>query len=273
MQSSDEPCVLHSPLMKDTPTVAKAYGTLPAQLYIAQKDGMLDQGVFARTAIPHPTVFGPLVAPLTRQASVTFTVDQRFGLRDQNSRIHGVQVFDLDCDDRCNWVKFVREAVRADRQNLVAFCHNDAVYLATTKDIPADTELSFWYSERYGQLLNKENLALENLPSQGYLPENDENEIEAANGDQNEYLPTSEHLCDVAESVQHSLADFVATGDCPNNGDADDRKVKKNLGSNNTLTAERRRLRSDGGRPPATPVAAKKPKRGYFYGDRRKNAG
>ncbi|XP_055347838.1 uncharacterized protein LOC129594980 isoform X2 [Paramacrobiotus metropolitanus] len=157
----DEPCVLHSRLISDTATVARAYGSLPSQLYIAQKEGMSDPGVFAKRAIPHQSVFGPLLAPFSPHPVASVLVDHRFGLRQKNGP-HGenadVRVFDLKSDDLCNWIKFVREAVDAQQQNLVAFQQDDRVYLATTKDIPAETELCFWYSTKYCQFLNKENL-------------------------------------------------------------------------------------------------------------------
>ncbi|XP_055347850.1 PR domain zinc finger protein 10-like [Paramacrobiotus metropolitanus] len=176
---NDEPCVLHSRLISDTPTVARAYGSLPSELYIAQKEGMLDPGVFAKRAIPHPSVFGPLLAPLTPHPVATFLVDHRFGLREKKgSRGENafVRVFDLKSDDLCNWIKFVREAVDAEQQNLVAFQQDDHVYLATTKHIPAETELCFWYSTKYCRLLNKENLSPESFIAE--LSENCENEAE-----------------------------------------------------------------------------------------------
>ncbi|XP_055347823.1 uncharacterized protein LOC129594974 [Paramacrobiotus metropolitanus] len=179
VNGNDEPCVLHSRLISDTPTVARAYGSLPSQLYIAQKEGMLDPGVFAKRAIPHPSVFGPLLAPLTPHPVAAFAVDHRFGLREKKGsrgENAGVRVFDLKSDDLCNWIKFVREAVDAEQQNLVAFQQDDHVYLATTKDIPAETELCFWYSTKYCQLLNKENLSPESF-TEG-LSENNENEVD-----------------------------------------------------------------------------------------------
>ncbi|XP_055354673.1 uncharacterized protein LOC129600237 [Paramacrobiotus metropolitanus] len=213
----DEPCLLHSQLISDTPTVAKAYASLPAPLYFQQNEGR--PGVFARTAIRHPSVFGPVVAALAGHS----TIDQRFGLRDRHG---GLVAFDLQCDDRCNWIKFVRPVDEDEQPNLVAFCRQGAVFLATTAHIPPGVELCFGYSQQYARMLGKENHSpATSFAHDDFVLDNDSNAMEDCETFNNNAENTAAD-CSVVDMAAH-LPDNTNQADADNVPDAETERMKR----------------------------------------------
>jgi hypothetical protein len=108
-----------------------------------------ENGIFAKTTIPHLTVFGPLHAP-----TVLWTEDYPFDFA-LTGTDGFLQPFCLDSDDLCNWMKFVRLAENNVQQNLMAYQQEDKIYFTTLKTIHEGDELKVWYSRKYGAAIDK----------------------------------------------------------------------------------------------------------------------
>ncbi|XP_076801324.1 PR domain zinc finger protein 10-like isoform X3 [Clavelina lepadiformis] len=150
------------PLYKvnDTEVKSKAQSTLPDILYTFTSAGHLQEGVFAKSAIPHRTRFGPLDAPMVSLESAKSspfllkTLVERLTTRKSNSASSQLY-FDTSKEQFCNWMCMVRPATYYEEQNMVAHFAKDNIYFTTSRNIEAHEQLKVWYAPKYAQYMGK----------------------------------------------------------------------------------------------------------------------
>ncbi|KAM6287159.1 PR domain zinc finger protein 4 isoform 2-T2 [Spheniscus humboldti] len=110
--------------------------------------------VWTRETIPVRTCFGPLIGQQSHSLEVADWTDKAA------SHIwkiyhNGVLEFCIITTDEneCNWMMFVRKARNREEQNLVAYPHDGKIYFCTSRDIPPEHELLFYYSRDYARQL------------------------------------------------------------------------------------------------------------------------
>ncbi|XP_072191049.1 PR domain zinc finger protein 4 isoform X1 [Excalfactoria chinensis] len=156
-------CPDHGPVtfVPDTPIESRARLSLPKQLVLRQSlmgaevdVGLLLIGVWTRETIPVRTCFGPLIGQQSHSLEVADWTDKAA------SHIwkiyhNGVLEFCIITTDEteCNWMMFVRKARNREEQNLVAYPHDGKIYFCTSRDIPPEHELCFYYSRDYARQL------------------------------------------------------------------------------------------------------------------------
>ncbi|XP_071407760.1 PR domain zinc finger protein 4 isoform X5 [Pithys albifrons albifrons] len=174
-------CPDHGPVtfVPDTPIESRARLSLPKQLVLRQSimgaepdcDLVIgcgscysishhchleieEYGVWTRETIPVRTCFGPLIGQQSHSLEVADWTDKAA------SHIwkiyhNGVLEFCIITTDEneCNWMMFVRKARNREEQNLVAYPHDGKIYFCTSRDIPPEQELLFYYSRDYARQL------------------------------------------------------------------------------------------------------------------------
>ncbi|XP_055354014.1 PR domain zinc finger protein 15-like [Paramacrobiotus metropolitanus] len=153
---SDPPCTVHGPLhhIPDRPLPPRAVATAPTQVTVRRlspaADGRTVRGVFASADIASRTLFGPLEAPAL---SVPLCLGEDQFLLKKFRAGESSAYLDVSNEAECNWLMYVRPARSWAEQNLVAYQHEDDIYFAAFRFIPAQTELRVWYSEEYAGLM------------------------------------------------------------------------------------------------------------------------
>ncbi|NXK48013.1 PRDM4 protein, partial [Chauna torquata] len=149
-------CPDHGPVtfVPDTPIESRARLSLPKQLVLRQSLMGAEVGVWTRETIPVRTCFGPLIGQQSHSLEVADWTDKAA------SHIwkiyhNGVLEFCIITADEneCNWMMFVRKARNREEQNLVAYPHDGKIYFCTSRDIPPEHELLFYYSRDYARQL------------------------------------------------------------------------------------------------------------------------
>ncbi|MBN3326658.1 SMC1B protein, partial [Atractosteus spatula] len=124
-----------------------------------------DLGVFAREAIPVRTCFGPLVGQHCSTLDVSNWSDKTptnvWKMFHNNVLEFCIVTTD---ENECNWMMFVRKARQVlatawitgpmhtgEEQNLVAYPHSGKLYFCSSRDIPPDHELLYYYSRDYAR--------------------------------------------------------------------------------------------------------------------------
>lgn len=104
--------------------------------------------------VPPWTIFGPMVAS---QKLLRTDCEYAVNLSTHDSlwTSETSRVLDLESDDLCNWMKFVRFAHSAEDQNMVSSMQNGQIFFTSTKCIDAGRELKVWYSKKYSNSLGR----------------------------------------------------------------------------------------------------------------------
>ncbi|PKU47217.1 pr domain zinc finger protein hypothetical protein [Limosa lapponica baueri] len=153
-------CPDHGPVtfVPDTPIESRARLSLPKQLVLRQSIMGAEAGVWTRETIPVRTCFGPLIGQQSHSLEVADWTDKAA------SHIwkiyhNGVLEFCIITTDEneCNWMMFVHKARNREEQNLVAYPHDGKIYFCTSRDIPPEHELLFYYSRDYARQLGQKN--------------------------------------------------------------------------------------------------------------------
>ncbi|KAH0616956.1 hypothetical protein JD844_028467 [Phrynosoma platyrhinos] len=144
-------CPDHGPVtfVPDTPIESRARLSLPKQLVIRQSIMGAEVGVWARENIPVRTCFGPLIGQQSHSMEVADWTDKAAIHIWKMYHNNVLEFYILTTDENeCNWMMFVRKARNRDEQNLVAYPHDGKIYFCTSRDIPPDHELLFYYSQK-----------------------------------------------------------------------------------------------------------------------------
>ncbi|OQV16390.1 putative Zinc finger protein 786 [Hypsibius exemplaris] len=164
------PCLLHTPLESDQPTIPRAIASLPTSLEMRKIPGSKgkwrphewyvqklvnmqgnERGVFTRLPIPGPRLFGPLVAKL-RSMSTDEIAAAHFGVVGANgSLLH----YQLLSDHDCNWMKFVRLADDSGNANVAAYQRGEEIYFAAVRPLLEGDELRVGYLAEYASAIGK----------------------------------------------------------------------------------------------------------------------
>ncbi|XP_070612331.1 PR domain zinc finger protein 4 isoform X2 [Erythrolamprus reginae] len=165
-------CPDHGPVtfISDTPIESRARLSLPKQLNIRHAVmgpevggqycqlstclGTSSLGVWTRETIPVRTCFGPLIGQQSHSVEVADWTDKAANHIWKMYHNNVLEFYIITTDENeCNWMMFVRKARDREEQNLVAYPHDGKIYFCTSRDIPPDQELLFYYSRDYaGQL-------------------------------------------------------------------------------------------------------------------------
>ncbi|XP_042191520.1 PR domain zinc finger protein 4 isoform X2 [Callorhinchus milii] len=140
--------------IQDTPVESRARMSIPRQLSLRSSETGADVGVWCQETIPVRACFGPLIGQQSDPADVP-------DWSNKNSpdvwQIFGNYVLEsllLVADENvCNWMMFVRKARTQEEQNLVAYPHDGKIYFCTSREIPANQELLFYYTRDYARQL------------------------------------------------------------------------------------------------------------------------
>uniref|UniRef100_A0A6J0UF53 PR domain zinc finger protein 4 n=1 Tax=Pogona vitticeps TaxID=103695 RepID=A0A6J0UF53_9SAUR len=147
-------CPDHGPVtfISDTPIESRARLSLPKQLVIRQSIMGAEVGVWTRETIPVRTCFGPLLGQQSHSMEVADWTDKAANhiWKMYHNNVLEFCIITTD-ENECNWMMFVRKARNREEQNLVAYPHDGKVYFCTSRDIPPDHELLFYYSRDYAQ--------------------------------------------------------------------------------------------------------------------------
>ncbi|KAM4039926.1 PR domain zinc finger protein 4 [Anomaloglossus baeobatrachus] len=147
-------CPEHGPVtfIPDSPIESRARLSLPKQLVLRQSVTGADVGVWTQDSISVRTCFGPLVGQESQSLEVAGWTDKS---ANHIWKIYSNNVMEFCVitteENECNWMMFVRKARNPDEQNLVAYPHDGKIYFYTSRDIPAQEELLFYYSRDYAQ--------------------------------------------------------------------------------------------------------------------------
>ncbi|XP_033019060.1 PR domain zinc finger protein 4 isoform X3 [Lacerta agilis] len=163
-------CPDHGPVtfVSDTPIESRARLSLPKQLVIRQSLmgaevggqycqlstclGSSSLGVLARETIPVRTCFGPLIGQQSHSMEVADWTDKAANHIWKMYHNHVLEFYIITTDENeCNWMMFVRKARNREEQNLVAYPHDGKIYFCTSRDIPPEHELLFYYSRDYAR--------------------------------------------------------------------------------------------------------------------------
>ncbi|KAK9399995.1 PR domain zinc finger protein 4 [Crotalus adamanteus] len=163
-------CPDHGPVtfVSDTPIESRARLSLPKQLNIRhavmgpEDGGQYCQlstclgspslGVWARETIPVRTCFGPLIGQQSHSVEVADWTDKAANHIWKMYHNNVLEFYIITTDENeCNWMMFVRKARNREEQNLVAYPHDGKIYFCTSRDIPPDHELLFYYSRDYAR--------------------------------------------------------------------------------------------------------------------------
>ncbi|XP_042323097.1 PR domain zinc finger protein 4 [Sceloporus undulatus] len=147
-------CPDHGPVtfVPDTPIESRARLSVPKQLVIRQSMMGAEVGVWARENIPVRTCFGPLIGQQSHSMEVADWTDKAANHIWKLYHNNVLEFYILTTDENeCNWMMFVRKARNRDEQNLVAYPHDGKIYFCTSRDIPPDHELLFYYSRDYAR--------------------------------------------------------------------------------------------------------------------------
>ncbi|XP_073423585.1 PR domain zinc finger protein 4 [Dendrobates tinctorius] len=147
-------CPEHGPVtfIPDSPIESRARLSFPKQLVLRQSVTGVDVGVWTQDSISVRTCFGPLIGQESQSLEVAGWTDKSANhiWKIYSNNVMEFCVITTD-ENECNWMMFVRKARNPDEQNLVAYPHNGKIYFYTTRDIPAQEELLFYYSRDYAQ--------------------------------------------------------------------------------------------------------------------------
>ncbi|KAG9461762.1 hypothetical protein GDO78_015812, partial [Eleutherodactylus coqui] len=150
--SSD--CPEHGPVtfIPDSPIESRARLSLPKQLVLRQSVTGAEVGVWTQESISVRTCFGPLIGQESQSLEVAGWTDKSANhvWKIYSNNVMEFCIITTD-ENECNWMMFVRKARNPDEQNLVAYPHDGKIYFYTTRDIPAQEELLFYYSRDYAQ--------------------------------------------------------------------------------------------------------------------------
>nr|XP_034982862.1 PR domain zinc finger protein 4 isoform X3 [Zootoca vivipara] len=147
-------CPDHGPVtfVSDTPIESRARLSLPKQLVIRQSLMGAEVGVLARETIPVRTCFGPLIGQQSHSMEVADWTDKAANHIWKMYHNHVLEFYIITTDENeCNWMMFVRKARNREEQNLVAYPHDGKIYFCTSRDIPPEHELRFYYSRDYAR--------------------------------------------------------------------------------------------------------------------------
>ncbi|XP_053262005.1 PR domain zinc finger protein 4 isoform X3 [Podarcis raffonei] len=147
-------CPDHGPVtfVSDTPIESRARLSLPKQLVIRQSLMGAEVGVLARETIPVRTCFGPLIGQQSHSMEVADWTDKAANHIWKMYHNNVLEFYIITTDENeCNWMMFVRKARNREEQNLVAYPHDGKIYFCTSRDIPPEHELLFYYSRDYAR--------------------------------------------------------------------------------------------------------------------------
>nr|XP_028601398.1 PR domain zinc finger protein 4 isoform X3 [Podarcis muralis] len=147
-------CPDHGPVtfVSDTPIESRARLSLPKQLVIHQSLMGAEVGVLARETIPVRTCFGPLIGQQSHSMEVADWTDKAANHIWKMYHNNVLEFYIITTDENeCNWMMFVRKARNREEQNLVAYPHDGKIYFCTSRDIPPEHELLFYYSRDYAR--------------------------------------------------------------------------------------------------------------------------
>ncbi|XP_037244184.1 PR domain zinc finger protein 4 isoform X3 [Falco rusticolus] len=110
--------------------------------------------VWTRETIPVRTCFGPLIGQQSHSLEVADWTDKAAShiWKIYHNGVLEFCVITTD-ENECNWMMFVRKARNREEQNLVAYPHDGKIYFCTSRDIPPEHELLFYYSRDYARQL------------------------------------------------------------------------------------------------------------------------
>ncbi|KAK3577473.1 hypothetical protein CHS0354_032324 [Potamilus streckersoni] len=155
-----ERCLLHNTNfthLDDSPLLSRARASLPSCLYLRQSCRSQFPnylGVWAKQTICARTRFGPLRGlhkpfPLPpheeKNGDLGFCSWKVF---DENGK---AEMIDVNNEDNCNWMMFLRLASSLVDQNIIAYQQNSDIFVITSKEIDPDQELLVWYSTNYAK--------------------------------------------------------------------------------------------------------------------------
>ncbi|KAL8222007.1 UNVERIFIED_CONTAM: PR domain zinc finger protein 4 [Gekko kuhli] len=147
-------CPDHGPVtfVSDTPIESRARLSVPKQLVIRQSIMGVEVGVWAQETIPVRTCFGPLIGQQSHSMEVADWTDKAANhiWKIYHNSVLEFYIITTD-ENECNWMMFVRKARNREEQNLVAYPHDGKIYFCTSRDIPPDHELLFYYSRDYAR--------------------------------------------------------------------------------------------------------------------------
>ncbi|KAJ6658908.1 hypothetical protein lerEdw1_019544 [Lerista edwardsae] len=147
-------CPDHGPVtfVSDTPIESRARLSVPKQLVIRQSIMGTEAGVWAQETIPVRTCFGPLIGQQSRSMEVADWTDKAANhiWKMYHNNILEFYIITTD-ENECNWMMFVRKARNREEQNLVAYPHDGKIYFCSSRDIPPEQELLFYYSRDYAR--------------------------------------------------------------------------------------------------------------------------
>ncbi|CAM5083288.1 unnamed protein product [Eretmochelys imbricata] len=154
-------CPDHGPVtfIPDTPIESRARLSLPKQLVLRQSimapevvSAFLLIGVWTRETIPVRTCFGPLIGQQSHSLEVADWTDKTTNHIWKMYHNGVLEFYIITTDENeCNWMMFVRRARNREEQNLVAYPHDGKMYFCTSRDIPPEQELLFYYSRDYAR--------------------------------------------------------------------------------------------------------------------------
>ncbi|XP_043944508.1 PR domain zinc finger protein 4 [Protopterus annectens] len=149
-------CPEHGPvtIIPDSPIESRARLSLPKVLIIKHSVTGAETGVRAREPIPPRTCFGPLIGEQVRVADSAewSDISQNHLWKVYNNGELEFVIVTTD-ENECNWMMFVHKARHVEEQNLVAYPQNGKIFFCTSKEIPVDQELLFYYSRDYARQL------------------------------------------------------------------------------------------------------------------------
>ncbi|KAL3881270.1 hypothetical protein ACJMK2_027726 [Sinanodonta woodiana] len=155
-----ERCLLHNTNfthLDDSPLLSRARASLPSCLYLRQSCRTQFPnylGVWAKQTICARTRFGPLIGlrkPFPpppheeKNGDFGFCIWKVF---DENGK---AEMVDVNSEDNCNWMMFLRLASSLVDQNIIAYQQNSDIFVITSKEIDPDQELLIWYSTNYAK--------------------------------------------------------------------------------------------------------------------------
>ncbi|CAN2387176.1 PR domain containing 4 [Pristimantis euphronides] len=147
-------CPEHGPVtfIPDSPIESRARLSLPKQLVLRQSVTGAEVGVWTQESISVRTCFGPLVGQESQSLEVAGWTDKSANhiWKIYSNNVMEFCIITTD-ENECNWMMFVRKARNPEEQNLVAYPHDGKIYFYTTREIPAQEELLFYYSRDYAQ--------------------------------------------------------------------------------------------------------------------------
>ncbi|CAM4459406.1 unnamed protein product [Caretta caretta] len=154
-------CPDHGPVtfIPDTPIESRARLSLPKQLVLRQSimapevvSAFLLIGVWTRETIPVRTCFGPLIGQQSHSLEVADWTDKTTNHIWKMYHNGVLEFYIITTDENeCNWMMFVHRARNREEQNLVAYPHDGKMYFCTSRDIPPEQELLFYYSRDYAR--------------------------------------------------------------------------------------------------------------------------